>query len=300
MRNVVLITGTSSGFGLDAAQRLARRGHHVIATMRDSRGRNAAARASLERLASDEELALTVVELDVTDDASVTAAVDAALREAGRIDVVINNAGYAGLGVTEAYTVEQWQRMFDVNVFGVVRVNRAVLPIMRKQRSGLLIHVSSAAGRVAIPAMAAYCSSKFALEALADTYRFELLPFGIDSVLVEPGIYRTPIFDRTAAPDDRSRVADYGADAEFADRVTSVFQAAIGAPDNGGSAEVAEALVRLVEMDSSERPFRTIVGEAIKPLFEPYNAAAEGMRPVIAQIFAVPELAGSLADTATA
>jgi NAD(P)-dependent dehydrogenase (short-subunit alcohol dehydrogenase family) len=293
-----LITGTSSGFGLDAAQRLARRGHHVIATMRDSRGRNAEARASLERLARDEELSLTVLELDVTDDASVTAAVDAAVVEAGRLDVVINNAGYAGLGVTEAYTVQQWQRMFDVNVFGVVRVNRAVLPVMRKQRSGLLIHVSSAAGRVAVPAMAAYCSSKFALEALADAYRYELLPFGIDSVLVEPGIYRTPIFDRIAAPEDRSRLADYGSAAEFADRVKGVFHAAIGAPDNAGSAEVAEALVHLVEMESAERPFRTVVSDAIKPLIEPYNAAAEGLRPVIAQIFAVPELAGTPAHIA--
>ncbi len=295
MRNVIMITGTSSGFGLDAAQRLARRGHHVIATMRESRGRNGESRASLERIAADENLALKVLELDVTDEPSVTAAVDAAIRDAGRIDVVINNAGFAGLGVTEAYTVEQWQQMFDVNVFGAVRVNRAVLPIMRRQRNGLLIHVSSAAGRVAIPAMAAYCSSKFALEALADSYRYELLPFGIDSVLVEPGMYRTPIFDHITPPDDKSRVADYGNLAEFVDRVSGVFQAGINAPDNAGSAEVAETLVRLVEMNSLERPFRTIVGEAIKPLFEGYNAAAERIRPVIAQIFAVPELAGTLA-----
>jgi len=293
MRTVVLITGTSSGFGLDAAQRLARRGHHVIATMRDANGRNAAARQSLEQLAADEQLALTVRELDVTDEASVRAAVDATLAEAGRIDVVINNAGYAGVGVTEAYTVEQWQRMFDVNVFGAVRVNRAVLPAMRKQGSGLLIHVSSAAGRVAIPAMAAYCASKFALEALADSYRFELLPLGIDSVLVEPGIFRTPIFDRIAGPDDRKCLADYGDAAEFADRVTSVFHAVISAPDNGGSGEVAEALVKLVEMDAAARPFRTVVGESIKPLFEPYNASSEGLRPIVAQIFAVPELAGA-------
>lgn len=296
----VLITGTSSGFGFDAAERLARRGHHVIATMRDVDGRNAGARATLEELAADEQLALTVLELDVTSERSVLAAVDAALDEAGHIDAVINNAGYAGLGVTEAYTVEQWQRMFDVNVFGAVRVNRAVLPHMRQRKKGLLIHVSSAAGRVAIPAMAAYCSSKFALEALADAYRFELHPFGIDSVLVEPGIYRTPIFDRIATPDDRSRLADYGGSAEFADRVTDVFRNVIAAPDNGGSSEVAEALVRLVEMDASVRPFRTVVGESIKPLFEPYNASSEGMRPVVAQIFAVPELAGTPADVAQA
>jgi NAD(P)-dependent dehydrogenase (short-subunit alcohol dehydrogenase family) len=181
--------------------------------------------------------------------------------------------------------------MFDVNVFGVVRVNRAVLPVMRKQGRGLLIHVSSGAGRVAVPAMAAYCASKFALEALADTYRYELRPFGIDSVVVEPGIYKTPIFDRLAAPADRDRVAAYGK-TDFAERVLGVFQFVSSAPDNPGTAEVADALVHLVEMDAAERPFRTVVSAAIQPLLEPYNAAAEGLRPVVAQIFNVPELAG--------
>jgi NAD(P)-dependent dehydrogenase (short-subunit alcohol dehydrogenase family) len=291
MTKVVLITGASTGFGNETALRLARRGHHVFATMRDVQGRNARPRAELERVASDEKLKLEVLELDVTNADSVERAVGAAARHADRLDVVINNAGYAGIGITEAYTAEQFQQMFDVNVFGVVRVNRAVLPVMRKQGRGLLIHVSSGAGRVAVPAMAAYCASKFALEALADTYRYELGPFGIDSVVVEPGIYKTPIFDRLAAPADRDRVAAYGK-TDFAERVLGVFQFVSSAPDNPGTAEVADALVHLVEMDAAERPFRTVVSAAIQPLLEPYNAAAEGLRPVVAQIFNVPELAG--------
>ncbi len=292
MSTVVLITGASTGFGRDAAERLARRGHHVFATMRDVNGRNAAHREALERLASSEELRLQVLELDVTSEASVQKAVDDALHHAGRLDVVINNAGYAGIGVTEAYTPEQFQQMFDVNLYGTVRVNRAVLPSMRQQRSGLLIHVSSGAGRVVVPAMAAYSASKFALEALADAYRFELLPFGIDSILVEPGIYRTPIFDRTVVPADRERVGTYGDAAESAERVLGVFMSVISAPGAPGSEEVAEAFVRLIEMPRDQRPFRTVVSPPIQQLLEPYNAAAEALRPVVAQIFNVPELAG--------
>ena len=290
--SVVLITGASTGFGRDAAERLARRGHHVFATMRDLRGRNAEHRQSLERVATHEALELQVLELDVTDEESVRHAVRSALDSAGHLDVVINNAGVAGIGVTEAYTAEQFRQMFDINLFGVVRVNRAVLPSMRQRRSGLLIHVSSGAGRVTVPAMAAYCASKFALEALADAYRFELLPFGIDSVLVEPGIYRTAIFDRLVSPGDEARVASYGQAAKYADDVLGTFKAVIGAPDAPGSAEVAEAFVQLIEMAPSERPFRTVVSPPIRQLLEPYNAAAEDLRPIVAQIFNVPELAG--------
>lgn len=289
MNQVVLITGASTGFGRDSALRLARCGHHVFATMRDIKQRNAEARADLEGTARAEQLQLQVLELDVTDDDSVRSAIDAALGKAGRLDVVVNNAGYAGIGVTEAYTPEQFQQMFDVNVFGVVRVNRAVLPAMRKQGSGLLVHISSGAGRVAVPAMAAYCASKFALEALADTYRYELLPAGINSVIVEPGIYKTPIFDRLAEPADRERLADYG-DRDFAERVRGVFQVVSDAPDNPGSVEVSEALVRLIEMGNTARPFRTVVGAAIQPLLEPYNTAAEALRPVVAQMFNVADL----------
>ena len=293
MSKVVLITGASTGFGRDTAERLARRGHQVFAAMRETNGRNAEHRGALERLAGSDGLQLRVVEMDVTSDSSVETAIAQVLQAAGRVDVAINNAGIAGIGVTEAYTPEQWRQMLEVNVIGAVRVNRAVLPSMRKQRSGLLIHISSGAGRVAVPAMAPYCASKFALEALADAYRYELAPLGVESILVEPGIYRTPIFDRLMMPGDRQRLSDYGDAAEFAERVHGVFKGAIGVPENPGSVEVAEALVRLIEAQPSERPFRTVVSPPIQQLLEPYNAAAEGLRPIVAQIFNVPELAGA-------
>src|SRR6516162_7991823 len=162
---------------------------------------------------------LDVLEMDVSNEASVNQAVQQALDRAGRVDVVINNAGIAALGITEAYTVEQFQQVLEVNLFGVVRVNRAVLPAMRRQRSGLLIHVSSGAGRAVVPGCAVYCASKFALEAVADAYRFELSTFGIDSLLVEPGIHRTPILEKFLAPADQNRVAEYGSTAEAVARV---------------------------------------------------------------------------------
>jgi NAD(P)-dependent dehydrogenase (short-subunit alcohol dehydrogenase family) len=292
MSAVVLITGASTGFGRNAAERLARRGHRVFATMRDISGRNAEHRDALERLAVHESLPLHVLELDVTDDQSVQQAVQAALQQAGRLDVVINNAGIAGIGVTEAYTLEQVQQIFDVNFFSVVRVNRAVLPSMRRQRSGLLIHVSSGAGRTVVPGFGAYCASKFAMEALADAYRFELLPLGIDSVLVEPGIYNTPIFDRLVCPADVECSASYGTAGAFVDDVRGTFKAVTSAPDAPGSDEVAEAFVRLVELPRSDRPFRTVVSAPIAQLLDSYNAAAEELRPIVARMFNVPALAG--------
>jgi NAD(P)-dependent dehydrogenase (short-subunit alcohol dehydrogenase family) len=290
----VLITGTSTGFGRDAAERLARRGDQVFAAMRDVEGRNAEHREALERLATQERLRLRVLALDVTDQTSVDSAVAAALAEAGGLDVVINNAGVAAIGVTEAFTPEQFEQVFDVNVYGVVRVNRAVLPAMRQQRSGLLVHISSAAGRVTIPALAAYSASKYALEAIADAYRYELLPFGVDSVLVEPGVYRTGIHDRLMHPADTARIADYGDTREFAERVNGVFQAIVSAPDAAGSGEVVDALVGLIDMARERRPFRTVVSPPIHQLLEPYNATADALRPVVAQIFNVPELVASV------
>jgi NAD(P)-dependent dehydrogenase (short-subunit alcohol dehydrogenase family) len=289
--NTVLITGASTGFGRHAAEAFAHRGYRVFATMRDPRGRNDAARRAFEHVAETERVPLEVLDLDVTDADSVHRAVEHAVSAAGRLDVVINNAGIAALGVTEAFTPEQFQAIFDVNVFGVVRVNRAVLPHMRRERSGLLIHVSSAAGRVTAPALAAYCASKYALEAIADAYRYELGPLGIDSVLVEPGIYRTGIHDRMMPPADLARVAAYGAAGNYADRVLGVFQAATAAPDAPGSEALTPILLRLAEMPVGSRPFRTVAPAPMEQLLGDYNAAADALRPTVAQIFNVAELA---------
>src|SRR5436190_6520030 len=217
MSKVFLITGASTGFGRIAAELLGSRGYRVFATMRDVGGRNAEAARELEASSG-----VDVLELDVSDDASVDSAVKEITARAARIDVVINNAGFGNLGVTEAYTVDQFKQLYETNVFGVLRVNRAVLPGMRKQGSGLLIHVSSIAGRSTLPYMSPYCSSKHALESIADAYRAELAPFAIDSVLVEPGAFQTPIFYKPFTPADEARVTDYCAD-DLSRRVQDTF-----------------------------------------------------------------------------
>ena len=269
---------------------MARRGYSVFATMRDSAGRNTSHREALESLAKRENLALRVLEMDVASDESVLSATQEALKSAGRIDVVVNNAGVAMLGITEAYSIAKMQRLFEVNVFGAARVNRAVLPAMRRQRSGLLIHVSSAAGRVVVPYFGIYSASKFALEALADSYRSELAPFGVDSVIVEPGIHRTPILENFQAPDDEGRAAEYRPGADYVARVKAIFDAANAAPETPGAEEVAEAFIRLVEMPAGTRPLRTVPTPAIAPLLEPHNLAADQLRQTAAQIFNVSEL----------
>jgi NAD(P)-dependent dehydrogenase (short-subunit alcohol dehydrogenase family) len=290
MNTVVLITGASTGFGRAAAETLARRGYTVFATMRDTAGRNASHSQALQSLSRRENIPLHVLELDVTQDRSVDRALKQVLESAGRLDVVVNNAGVAALGVTEAYTIEQFQQVFDVNVLGVARVNRAALPVMRSQRSGLLIHISSVAGRLVAPCVAVYCASKFALEALADAYRFELTPFGIDSVIIEPGMHRTPILENFIPPADQARVNQYGPAAEYAVRVKSVFEAASHNPETPGPEQVVDAILNLIETPLGKRPFRTVPTVAMQPILDPYNAVADEIRQGVAQMFGVPEL----------
>lgn len=289
MGEVVLITGTSTGFGRTAAETLARRGYRVFATMRNIAGRNAAIREDLQSVAKREGWNLDVLDMDVTNETSVNQAVQQALDRAARIDVVINNAGIAAHGITEAFPIEQYQQVFEVNVFGAARVNRAVLPAMRRQRSGLLIHVSSVAGRAVVPGFGVYCASKFALEALADAYRYDLAAFGIDSVLVEPGVHRTPILEKFLAPEDQNRVAGYGSTAKAIERVKSFFESASSASETPGPEGVVEAFVRLIETPAGERPFRTVPTAAVQPLLQPYNEMAKTLREAIAEEFNLPK-----------
>src|SRR5205814_2762622 len=204
-KQVVFITGSSTGFGRLFTETLARKGHTVFATMRDPGGRNAKQTSDIRAPAENDSQPIQVLELDVTDDAAVGRAVDAAVAKAGRIDVAINNAGYYLSGLEEAVTTEQAQRLMDTNFLGPVRVNRAVLPHMRRQRGGVLMHISSGAGRVVLPSVGFYCASKFALEALAEAYSYELAGQGIESVIVEPGQYETPVFWNTVMAADKAR-----------------------------------------------------------------------------------------------
>ncbi|HLZ91055.1 MAG TPA: SDR family oxidoreductase [Candidatus Acidoferrum sp.] len=253
-KQVVLITGSSTGFGRLFTETLARKGHTVFATMRDPGGRNAKNAAEIRALAEKDALPIHVLEMDVTDDASVERAVNAAIGKAGRIDVAINNAGYLLSGLAETITTEQAQRLMDTNFLGSVRVNRAVLPHMRRQRSGVLMHVSSGAGRLVLPSMGFYCASKFALEALAEAYSYELAGQGIESVILEPGQYETAVFGNFVAGADVARAETYGAVKEFPAKVGGALSSTAG-----NAQDVADAVLRIIETPAGEKQLRYFV-----------------------------------------
>jgi NAD(P)-dependent dehydrogenase (short-subunit alcohol dehydrogenase family) len=222
--------------------------------MRDPAGRNAKNAAEIRALAEKDGLPIEVLELDVTNEASVGRAVDAAVAKAGRLDVVINNAGYAVFALGESVTVEQAQRLLDTNFMGSVRVNRAALPHMRRQRSGVLMHITSAAGRMTLPTAGFYCASKFALESLAEAYSYELAGQGIESVIVEPGPYATAIFGSAVTGADQARTATYGAMKEVPAQVQQALESG-----SANAQDVADAVLRIVETPAGEKKLRYFV-----------------------------------------
>lgn len=249
----ILITGASGGFGTLIVKSLLSRGHAVAASMRDVMGRN---RAVAEDLRAQGAI---VIEIDVTDDTSVNQGVQSAIAKLGGLDVLINNAGLGVVGLQESYTADDYMRLFNINVFGVQRMNRAVIPHLRSQRRGLLVHVSSLLGRITIPFYGPYNSTKWALEAMAENYRTELSAFGIESVIVEPGGYATSFIDHLMRPSDTARNAQYGAMAEAPDAALSSFESVLRANPQQDPENVAKAIAELVELPSGKRPFRTVV-----------------------------------------
>jgi NAD(P)-dependent dehydrogenase (short-subunit alcohol dehydrogenase family) len=280
-KQVIFITGASTGFGRLFAETLARNGHTVFATMRDAQGKNAKNAADLLALAKRESLAILTLECDVTSDASVELAVRAAIAQAGRIDVAINNAGYAIVGLTEAITTQQAQQIMDTNFMGCVRVNRAVLPHMRRHRKGLLMHISSGAGRVVIPAFSLYTASKFAMEALAETYRYELASQGIESVVVEPGAYQTPVFSNLVTAADTSRGETYG----IAKQITTKMNTLL-ANTAGNAQEVADVVLQIVETPVGQKKLRYRVSPTDLGVDE-INATTERVQSRLFEMFGI-------------
>jgi NAD(P)-dependent dehydrogenase (short-subunit alcohol dehydrogenase family) len=187
---VALVTGSSSGMGFATAIMLARAGIHTYASMR-----NLKKSKTITELASAENLPLQVVQLDVNDKKSVKEAITKIVTEKERIDVLVNNAGYGLFGSLEDISIEELKAQFETNFFGVIRVTQLVLPIMRKQKSGTIVNVSSVGGRIGLPVLSAYHSTKFALEGLSESMSYELEPFGIRVVIIEPGVIRTNIMN---------------------------------------------------------------------------------------------------------
>lgn len=190
MSDVVILSGCSSGFGLHAAVHLARRGLRVVATMRDP-----GKRERLDRAAAAAGVAIDLVQLDVADGRSIDRCVAEVTERHGRIAGLVNNAGYGVGGFVHDLTMEEIRAQFETNFFGLVALTKAVLPGMIERRRGRIVNVSSIGGRVALPIIAAYCASKFAVEGFSESLRYELLPFGVHVCLVEPGSFRTEIFE---------------------------------------------------------------------------------------------------------
>ena len=226
--------------------------------MRDARTRNQAKKADLEAFARQGGYKLEVVELDVTNDTSVAKAIAAVSKSHGRIDVLLNNAGVMNIGVTEAYSSEELQSQFEVNTFGPARMIRAVLPTMRAQGAGLIISVTSLAGRVVFPFFGAYSASKFALEALAEAYHYELSGLGIDSVIVEPGPFGTSLLPRSPAPRDQRTTDAYGPIGKIPDAMKASFQSMYDAQEPPRPEDVTDAILALIER-TDKRPLRTVV-----------------------------------------
>ncbi|MEM8896150.1 MAG: SDR family NAD(P)-dependent oxidoreductase [Bacteroidota bacterium] len=276
MSSKILITGASSGFGKMTVQALLDGGHSVAAAMRGVEGKNKEAAAELKVAGA------SIVEIDVTSDDSVNSGVSAAIDQLGGLDVVVNNAGVGVIGMQEHFTIEDFQKVMDVNVYGVQRVNRAALPHMRAQNSGLIIYISSLLGRMVLPFYGPYNASKWALEAIAENFRIELAGFGVENAIVEPGGFETNFFGNLIPASDQSRNESYGEFMNAPEQMGAAFGETLANSPDQKPEKVVEAIVGLVNADKGQRPFRTVVdnlgmGEPIKG----YNEQLEGVMKAV-------------------
>jgi NAD(P)-dependent dehydrogenase (short-subunit alcohol dehydrogenase family) len=262
MKDIILITGASSGFGLLAAKALAHAGHTVYASMRETEGRNAPQVAAVLVYAQDKGVDLRTVELDVASQGSADAAVAQLVARHGRLDVVIHNAGHMSFGPAEAFTPEQFAQLYDINVLGTQRVNRAALPQLRKQGKGLLLWVSSSSVRGGTPPyLAPYFAAKAAMDSLAVSYAGELARWGIETSILVPGAFTkgTNHFAHAGQPADAARVAAYGAGPTADIPEIALKGLAALEPSDADPGAVAEAIVRIVDAPFGKRPFRVHV-----------------------------------------
>ncbi|MDR7099793.1 NAD(P)-dependent dehydrogenase (short-subunit alcohol dehydrogenase family) [Lysobacter niabensis] len=260
MKSVVLVTGAGSGIGKLSAQSLAQAGHIVYATMRDVEGRNKPRADEIRQWASQNKAELYPLELDVLSQDSANAAVAAIVREQGRLDVVMHNAGHLVIGPTEAFTPEEFIKVYDTNLFGALRVNRAALPQMRAQESGLLLWISSTTTKGGFPPfMGPYGSAKAAMDSVAVTMSYELTRFGIETSIVVPGAFTrgTDHFPTAGKPADQATVDAYhrydGVMDKVGERLTALT------PDHADPQGVADEVVRIVNLPRGQRPARAVI-----------------------------------------
>ena len=253
MKKVVLITGTNSGFGYLTAKGAAEKGHTVYASMRNTGSRNKERAEELNAIDNIE-----VIDIDVTDATSVENAITYIIEKEGRLDVLVNNAGYYGGGITESYSDKDVEAMFDVNLLGTWRTIKNALPAMRNQGEGLIVNISSGLGRFSAPFMTVYNSTKFAVEGLSEGLHYELRPLGVDVAIVQPGAFPTEIFSKTASGSDDGVLGGYGELAQVPDQIgqgmMQMFENVKPDPQM-----VPDAIFDLIDRPKGQRPLRTVV-----------------------------------------
>ena len=255
MAKTILITGASSGFGRLTAETLSNSGHKVFAGFHSLDGPKKQVASELNAKNID------ILRLDVTDQTSIDSAITQLLEKSNnQLDVVVNNAGMASMGISESFTPEQLRNLFEVNVFGVQRVIRATLPILRAKRSGLLVNVGSILGRVTIPFFGLYGASKYAVEAMTDSYRYELSQLGVDVVLVQPSAYPTNMYTAAQLPANGEIAKTYGEIAEVPEKILKTFVTLFQGKNAPNPQDVATAIDKLVSMPAGGRPDRVVVG----------------------------------------
>jgi NAD(P)-dependent dehydrogenase (short-subunit alcohol dehydrogenase family) len=255
MGKTILITGASSGFGRLTAETLANSEHKVFAGFRST---DAAKKQVADELRKKN---IEILKLDVTDQGSVDSAIAQLLEKSNNeLDVVVNNAGMASAGISEAFTPEQIRQLFEVNVFGVQRVLRATLPVLRAKRRGLVINVGSILGRITLPFFGLYGASKYAVEAMSDSYRYELSRLGVDVVLVQPSAYPTNMYAAAQQPADEELRKTYGEVAEVPDKILKTFVTLFQGENGPNPQDVATAIDKIVSTPAGNRPDRVVVG----------------------------------------
>ena len=259
-QQIALITGSSSGIGFETSLQLARNGIYTYATMR-----NLSKSQEILDITKKECLPLKVLTLDVTDEKSTQKAIDMAMHEQNRIDILVNNAGYSLVGALEQISMDEIKEEFETNFFGIIKLIQKVLPLMRKQRSGRIINVSSLAGRIGLPLVSAYVSSKFALEGLSESLKYEVQDFGIYVILIEPGVIKTNFIKnlkigKQVITSENGDVNTSSADLPYAEISKKRISAFKPRFEKGSSPkEVADTILEAVTSDNPK--FRYIVGQ---------------------------------------
>lgn len=271
----VLITGCSAGFGKVTAELLASKGYTVLAGIRNTQTSNQSVAEELSQLSNVE-----ILDLDLASSESITNAVNSIKNH--KIDILINNAGISGIGLTELHSVDRMKKIFEINVFGLYELTRQIIPQMREHKSGLIISVTSIVGRVVMPFWGVYSASKFAVEALAETWKYELSPLGIDSVIVEPGPHPTTSLgskmqDFSGDMTQMDVMQQYGPVAQMIQEFSEQMKQDV---ENGTFQKpegVAEAIFQLIETPSGERPMRTVVDRQLAEALSGLNSFTDAM-----------------------